>query len=193
MKWRVQILFPIFFLFVLVLYLFLNFAGSLKGVETTGKSADAIVVLTGGTGRMDVGLGLLRKRRGRVLMLSGVDRDADVDSIFLNRVSVAERLDIVLEKNSKSTYGNAVEVRRFMEVRRFKSMLLITSTYHMERALLIFRRVMPADTGIEPYPVESPNFDAQRWWKGRGLAIAGAEFVKYCWYYLRFGLEDAAA
>ncbi|HLE08586.1 MAG TPA: YdcF family protein [Thermodesulfobacteriota bacterium] len=181
---------PVVFSLAFLSYLFLSFAGSVSGRGPSKNSADAIVVLTGGTGRVDLGLEFLRKGRGTFLVLSGVDRDADMDSIFLNGVSEGERLKIFLDKNSRSTYENAIEVRKLMKEKGFDSMLLITSTYHMKRACYIFKRIMPPDVRIEPYPVESPNFDTKRWWRGRGVFIAGEEFLKYSWYYLRFGFED---
>ena len=68
-------------------YLFYSFAfGELPQGTPFGK-ADAIVVLTGGKGRTDEGLALLRKGAGEVLILSGVNADSDVDAIFLKRLS----------------------------------------------------------------------------------------------------------
>src|SRR3989337_3942612 len=172
---------PVVFFLAFLSYLFLSFAGSVSGRGPASRqgrgpsknSADAIVGLAGGTGRVDLGLEFLRKGRGAFLVLSGVDRDADMDSIFLNGVSEGERGKIFLDKNSRSTYENAIEVRKLMKEKGFDSMLLITSTYHMKRACYIFKRIMPPDVRIDPYPVESPNFDTERWWRGRGGFIAG--------------------
>ena len=65
-------------------------------------------------------------------------------------------------------------------------MLLITSEYHMQRAMLVFERVMPRSVDIKEYPVESPVFNADRWWEGKGVMLVGLEFVKYYWYRVRF-------
>lgn len=170
-----------------ILYLFSSFALDTKGVYGMGaaravKGADAIVVLTGGKGRIEEGLLLLRGGKARTLILSGVAEDAGVDSIFLHRVGEEERKSIILDKRSRSTYENAVEVRRLMREKNLKSMVLITSAYHMKRAHFIFSRVMPPDVSIEPHSVASPNFDEKRWWASGILAV---EFLKYCWYEVR--------
>lgn len=174
-----------------VTVLFLDFVNGIKAFRSIGNGADAIVVLTGGKGRTDEGLTLLRKGKAQVLILSGVHEDADHDAIFLNRINKVERSRIVLEKRSRSTYENAVEVKRLMEEKGLKSMVLITSGYHIKRADFIFRHIMPPDIRIEAYSVSTPNFDDKKWWSGRGLGILAAEFLKYYWYAGRFALEGA--
>jgi uncharacterized SAM-binding protein YcdF (DUF218 family) len=172
-----------------MLYLFLGFVEELKGYGADKKRVDAIVVLTGGTGRADLGLELLRQGLGGVLILSGVNRDADVDSIFLTGLAELERLSVILEKKSESTFENAMEVTGILSDRHLRSMLLVTSRYHMKRAQFIFKRIMPGDIDMLPYTVPSPEFNRE-WWKGKGFITAFGEFVKYYWYYLRFSFED---
>ncbi|MDO8426109.1 MAG: YdcF family protein [Deltaproteobacteria bacterium] len=174
-------------LLAVIVYLFLDFTAGLKYKNAEPAGADAIVVLTGGVGRVEEGLSLLRKGKAGLLVLSGVHEDADHDSIFLNSLNKAEKLNILLEKRSGSTYENAVEVKRFMEERGFKSMVLITSVYHMKRAEYIFRKIMPPEIRIEPYRVSTPNFDEERWWHGRSLVLLIIEFLKYNWYEVGFG------
>ena len=86
----------------LILAFFLEFAASTKayGPSGAGAGSDAIVVLTGGRGRTDEGLVLLRRGRAKLLILSGVHQDSDHDSIFLKRINSVERGKIVLEKRS---------------------------------------------------------------------------------------------
>jgi uncharacterized SAM-binding protein YcdF (DUF218 family) len=141
--------------------------------------ADAVVVLTGGKNRAEEGLKLLKSGNARILILSGVNKDAGLDSIFLNRLTNAERANIILDKESASTYQNAVEVRGVMKKMGLDSMLLITSGYHMVRAEYIFSKIMPDDVRILPCPVSSPNFDMDRWWAGDSLLLLFIEFVKY--------------
>ena len=173
------------------LYGFMDYVGKVKG-HRAGAGYDgkakygAIVVLTGGRGRALTGLELLRGGAAKVLIISGVDEDADIDSIFPSGVSKKERSLIALEKSSKSTYENALEVRELFLKKGLDSMLLITSEYHMQRAMLVFERVMPRSVDIKEYPVESPVFNAERWWEGNGVMLVGLEFVKYYWYRVRF-------
>jgi len=173
-----------------IIYLFSGFIGDVRetGYEASGK-ADAIVVLTGGLGRAEVGLNLLSVGTAGVMILSGVHEDADLGAIFFNKkLNENDKLRIILEKKSRSTIENAIEVRRIFEEKGFRSMVLITSGYHMKRALYIFRRVMPGDYIIMPYSVESPNFDETRWWGSTSFGLLTAEFLKFYWYAAGFGL-----
>lgn len=174
-----------------IIYLFSGFIGDVReidAIEAKGK-ADAIVVLTGGLGRTEVGLNLLSSDTAGVMVLSGVHEDAELNSIFFNKkLNEKDRLRIILEKRSRSTIENAIEVRRIFEEKGFRSMVLITSGYHMKRALYIFRRVMPEDYVIMPYSVDSPNFDGTRWWGSRSLGLLTVEFLKFYWYAAGFGV-----
>lgn len=177
---------------VLIGALFWDFATSTtREYRPIGPGADAIVVLTGGRGRTDEGLTLLRKGASRLLILSGVHQDADLDSIFLNRVNNVERTKILLEKNSTSTFENALEVKKLVSERGVTSIVLITSGYHIKRAHYTFRKVLPADIRIDAYSVSTPNFDGSRWWEGGSLGLLALEFVKYYWYVARFTVFGA--
>jgi len=159
---------------------FWSFASQMRAFASAPcASADAVVVLTGGKNRAEEGLKLLRGGNTKVLILSGVNKDADMDAIFLNMLTAEERKKIILEKESTSTYQNAVEVRAIMSRLKLDSMLLLTSVYHMPRAGYIFGKIMPSGVRILPCSVATPNFDTEKWWAGDSLFILLAEFVKY--------------
>ncbi len=174
------------------LYLFVDFVRDTESYGQTEAKADVIVVLTGGKGRAHEGLVLLRKGSAGLLIISGVNRDADLDSIFLNEINGPERNNIILDKNSRSTFENAIEVRKLMADRGMRSMILITSVYHMKRALYIFKHVMPPYMTIRTYSVKTTSFDEKRWWHGNSLALAALEFVKYYWYAAWFSVARSA-
>lgn len=170
---------------------FLDFIGATRGFYDTPsiERADAIVVLTGGKGRAEEGLSLLRKGRADLLILSGVNEDADAASIFFySRLATEEHGKIVLDKVSRSTYENASVVSGLIRDRGLKSIILITSGYHMKRADFIFRHVMAPDVIIYNYVAPTPNFDVARWWAGGSLALVMVEFLKYLWYCLTLGI-----
>lgn len=193
MKGRRYLLIIVFFTaFALVFRLFTEFAKDARAYSLRGRTslrADAIVVLTGGKGRIEDGLGLLRSGAAPTLVLSGVDRDAAMDTIFLNGVTAEEKKNIILEKASTTTYENAMYVRRMALERGFKSMILLTSWYHMKRARYVFSRVMRDEFVIYEESVPQSETD--------GRAFSGAtavlpEFLKYYWYALRFKMEEWA-
>lgn len=168
--------------FAVISLLFLDFVRETMGYRTSAGKADAIVVLTGGKGRVEEGLNLLKTEAAGVLILSGVNEDADIDSIYLKKASNKEKFKIILEKRSKSTYENAIEVKRLLDAYNIRSIILITSLYHMKRADYIFSRVLSPGVRIETYSVSTPNFDESGWWSGNSLVILLIEFVKYYWY-----------
>ena len=191
MKGRRYLFIIVFFAaFALAFYLFTEFAKDARVYGLRGVAApraDAIVALTGGKGRVEAGLGLLRSGRAPTLVLSGVDRDAAVDTIFLNGIKAKEKENIILEKDSTTTYENALYVRRIAEEKGFKSMILLTSWYHMKRARYAFSRVMKDEFVI--YEEIVPRSETE------GRAFSGAtavlpEFFKYYWYALRFKMKD---
>jgi uncharacterized SAM-binding protein YcdF (DUF218 family) len=167
-------------------YFFLGFVSDLKPNTAEDLSAvEAIVVLTGGRGRVEEGLRLMRATATGLLVVSGVHEDADIDSIFIKAgITDDERARIVLDKVSGNTYENAVQVRGIVREMGITSILLVTSAYHMKRAYSVFRKTLPGDVRIMPHSAPSPNFDEKRWWQGRGAWLANVEFIKYCWYEL---------
>lgn len=176
-------------------YMLFDFATEVSGfvvVDLDGKGADAIVVLTGGQGRAEQGLVLLRSGLAETLVLAGVHRDADHDSIFLGGLTEAEKEKVILEKRSASTLENATEVAKLAEARGFESIVLITSVYHMKRAAETFKMVLPPDVRIYTYSVSTPNFDPARWWEAGSITILVKEFFKYYYYKILFAVGLAA-
>ena len=144
-----------------------------------GATADAIVVLTGGSRRLEAGLALLEAGKGKKLFLSGVARGVSVDSV-LRQAPEAERFGaccIVLGHAAADTIGNAAETAEWLAAEDYHSFHLVTADYHMERALLEFRRVLPPSTGIIPDPVVPEG-------GRRGLARVASRVVvvEYCKY-----------
>lgn len=181
---------------VYMVFLFAAFAQGTRDIylghmdkRHVSSNADAIVVLTGGKGRIPEGIALLRAGKGKVLIISGVASEVSADSIFRGKLTQGELAGVILEKRSTSTYENAVEVRKLALARGFKSVVLITSVYHMKRAAYIFSQVMPPGVLIEPYFVTTPNFNENSWWDSKSIGLLAIEFVKYRWYELKFALE----
>lgn len=150
------------------------------------RQTDAIVVLTGGSNRIDVGLGLLGEGLAKELLVSGVDRSVTVDEIRAHLEarggSVSrELLDccVRLGHRAESTIGNAAETARWMRAGGHGSLRLVTSNYHMARSLLELRHVLP-DVEIVAHPVEPDDVRLAEWmvWPGT-LRLLITEYNKY--------------
>jgi len=151
------------------------------GIEDATRPADAIVVLTGGSGRISAGLDLLAAGQARKLFISGVGPAVDVQELLRVSQRPATELEccVALGHQAGSTLGNAVETAGWMQDNGLHSLRLVTAAYHMPRSLLHFRRAMP-DIEIIPHPVFSENFRQDDWWRWPGSAnLIVTEYSKY--------------
>lgn len=158
------------------------FVGQVPREATTDLSmTDAIVVLTGGSGRLDEGLRLLAAGRGRELFVSGVAQGVDVATLLKLARRTPKGLDrrISVGYRADNTAGNARETAAWMRARGFASLRLVTASYHMPRSLVEFRRAMP-DMRLVAHPAFPPQFKRDQWWAWPGTALLmGREFTKY--------------
>src|SRR3990172_8928037 len=168
-----------------LLFLYIDFAKNAGRYKAENNRADAIVVLTGGLGRVSKGFELFAGGKAMHLILAGAAKDATLESIFFQKDLVQDKVNIILEKSSTSTYENAVEIKKIIEAKSIKSIILITSFYHMKRASYTFSRILPGEIRLYLYPVATPNFDEKMWWRGRGPVLLAGEFFKFYWYRLQ--------
>jgi len=158
---------------------------------------DLIVALTGGQGRLKEALAFLEENRGKYLLISGVPVGLRLDSI-LKANGVANfpaflQNRILLGNESDSTFENAIEVREVAERVSAHSLVIVTSNYHMRRALRLIRSEFAKRPRLEvplySYPVESRNFEARSWWwSPTSWSILLWEYVKSL--PVRWGLTD---
>lgn len=165
----------------------------------SGVRTDAIVVLTGGMGRIEHGLELLKAGRAKRLLISGVDLDVKppemvaqygIDTAHPALTDGATR--IILDYGPRDTVGNAHETARWMQDHGLRSMRLVTSSYHMPRSLLEFRRAMP-DAIILPAPVfpEWNTLDKVVLVPRGSLRLILLEYHKYLFRRLYYALPDS--
>jgi uncharacterized SAM-binding protein YcdF (DUF218 family) len=149
--------------------------------EDSKEPTDAIVVLTGGSGRIASGIDLLRESKGRELFVSGVDPHVGLTALLRVSGGVAAHAQccVVLGHDALDTRENARETASWMRLRGYKSLRLVTAWYHLPRALIEFERAMP-DVAIVPHPVFPDDVRLGRWWAWRGTAtLLLAEYDKY--------------
>ncbi len=173
------------------------FVGLLWFVEQIPRSlghsrysdADAIVVLTGGGGRLESGIFLLANGIAGKLFVSGVSKGTSLKTLLsgsgipkeMKEKALARQNDIVLGFMAFSTWSNAWEVARWAEESRYKKLYLVTANYHMPRALLEFQLTMPG-AAFYPYPVFPQDFKPEQWWRHYpSLRLVISEYDKYLW------------
>lgn len=95
--------------------------------------------------------------------------EADTYAPYLLRAGVASR-DLLLENTSLTTWQNARNVTRLLRAQPADTLLLVTSAYHMPRALLDFRRF-----GADPAPIVSGVRRPQNGWLPRLVNLQSAQ------------------
>jgi uncharacterized SAM-binding protein YcdF (DUF218 family) len=157
------------------------------------KKADAIVVLTGGSDRIADALRLLAEGRAGRLLISGVHKSTSPGSLARLAPDYGDLFAccIDLDYGAGNTVGNATETRRWARRTKAKSIILVTSNYHMPRALIEFRRAMPEIEFIAR-PVIPYAFDASDWWRSASTAqLLAGEYSKFLAAWGRSVVEPA--
>jgi uncharacterized SAM-binding protein YcdF (DUF218 family) len=174
----------------IVLLLALAWAGGLvwfaAGIDTPTEDpsspTDAIVVLTGGSQRIDAGFRLLVEGKAKKLLVSGVHEGVDMSEVLKTSPQTPQWVEccVVLGHSADNTVGNALETAQWLSTEHYRSIRLVTAGYHMRRSLLEFRRLLPPDITIIAHPVFPEAVRPGTWWFSRaGAGIIVIEYVKY--------------
>ena len=171
---------------------FFFFAGQVadsasRSIGPDDRYADAIVVLTGGSERLEEGFDLLSQNLAKKLFVSGVYHGVDVVQLLKIFRQTPEELSccVSLGYHAEDTEGNAYETARWMKENNFSSLRLVTANYHMPRSQLEFSHAMP-DVEIIAHPVFPSKFHETQWWRWPGTArLLVSEYSKYLFARLR--------
>jgi uncharacterized SAM-binding protein YcdF (DUF218 family) len=153
--------------------------------EPAPPHTDGIVALTGGAGRVELALRLLAGGRADRLLLSGIGGGSDLATLGrlagIDTAPLADR--ITVGRYAASTRGNGVETAAWAEQNRIGSLIVVTASYHMPRALAELRQDLP-DVRLYPLPVGSgapvgSSGGVGVAEKGISLRLEAAEYTKY--------------
>ena len=172
--------FAVFFGAILWSFGFANFIRAVGGQENRDVSAGGIVVLTGGQGRIAAGLDALKAGRGQRLLISGVNQSLDDDTILAAISEDQALLDCCIDLGpvATDTVSNAEETAAWARRNGFSSIIVVTSDYHMPRALVAFSPYLE-DFEVEPLTVATRASPLLLMWEYNkyllSLARPGAE------------------
>ena len=146
------------------------------------QPADAVVVLTGASdARLREGMRLLELRKGNRMLISGVNPEVK-RSELLKLTEGSKRLYdccVDLGFQAENTVGNAREIADWARGHDFYNLIVVTSDYHMPRALLELKADMP-NAKLTSFPVATPEFDTRKWWQSpKGSRLMVIEYCKY--------------
>lgn len=121
-----------------------------------GGAVDAVVVLTGGGGRIEAGFALLGHGYGQRMLISGVNRSVTHQDLYGMHERGQELLECCtdLGREAEDTIGNSLEIAAWVRRYGFHKLAVITAEYHMPRSLALIRRQLP-DRELVPVAVKS--------------------------------------
>jgi uncharacterized SAM-binding protein YcdF (DUF218 family) len=143
-----------------------------ESVLDQATPTDAIVVLTGGSKRLATGLGLVTHGLAERVLVSGVHRDVEIDELLRIGPETEQDLRCCVDADhvALDTAGNALESAAWMRHHGYRSLRLVTGSYHMPRSLLEFRHAMP-EAVVIPHPVFPEDVKIANWWQWPGTAV----------------------
>ncbi|MGU3496475.1 YdcF family protein [Xanthobacteraceae bacterium A53D] len=161
---------------------FVVFAAAIAPREPAGlKPADGIVVLTGGASRIADGVQLLATGYGQRLLITGVNRSTSQEEIRRTLPQNEHYLDCCVDLGHRAlnTFGNAIEAAEWTRDRQFRSLVVVTSAWHMPRALVELGRALP-EVELVAYPVVTDRMLSARWWTDpQTVKLLLKEYLKY--------------
>ena len=121
------------------------------------QKTEAIVVLTGGPGRIDRGLERLEAGDAKRLLISGVAREVKPKELAAEYKRPQKLFDccVALGFEAEDTRSNATEVATWVARRNYQSIRLITTDWHMRRAQYELGRALGDKVIILPDAVRS--------------------------------------
>ena len=142
------------------------------------EPTDAIVVLTGGGERVQTALTFLEERYADHLLISGVNQQVALSDLA-GQLPAGLAQNVTLGYQAQDTRGNAREVAQWIDGRPIRTILLVTSFYHMPRGIFEVLRQSP-DLKIVPLPVFPRSFDdSVDWIRTRYAWLLFVEYHKY--------------
>lgn len=162
---------------------FAGFVGSVNALSVpTPALADGIVVVTGGSARIEVALQLLEDGAAERLLISGVHNSTDAAMLVRRTRSDPALFEccVDLDHAAMDTAGNAREAANWANEHGFQSLLVVTSAYHIPRTTREMARLLP---GVEliAFPIDPSTGDyraagdqSSTW----SIALLAREFAK---------------
>ncbi len=154
--------------------------------------SDGIVALTGAsTIRLEAAVQLVETGKAKRLLISGVNRQATRGEVKQASHGIGRVWDCCVDLGfeAENTVGNAAETAAWAREHGYRSLIVVTSDYHMPRAILELRAAL-GDVTLTPYPVVTDTVDARRWWTRP--ADARRLTVEYCKYLIVLARSMAA-
>lgn len=151
-----------------------------KRVPVAPEPTQGLVILTGGAGRLEVGLDLLAKGLAERLLISGIGREVRRSELIALHPAHAELFSCCVDLGqAQDTVENAIEAEAWARNKEYQSLRLVTAGFHLPRSMIEFRRALP-NARLEGHPVLTEKIRLDDWWRWPGTAsLLINEYFKY--------------
>ncbi len=180
------------FIFILFLVLFLlecTCFYSILSKKCFPEKADLIAVFMGGAGRAEYGYDLANSGHANYLTFSSAN--SEKIRFLEDKLGVLDSgISLIMEKKARTTFENALYVKRIVDINGFKSIILVTSFYHMPRSYFLVRTMLlGSDIKIIPILVPNLQTDETNWFQeSRGRRLVANELIKFWGSLLEVGM-----
>ena len=162
-----------------------SFAGFVSRIDQSeappGRHAEGAVALTGGADRIADAIDLLATGRVDRLLITGVNPMTSRAEMVRQQPAARAFFDCCIELGyeAANTVGNATETQRWVRAHQIRTLVVVTSNYHMPRALAEIGSAVP-DIDLIAYPVVSDRNRSRPWWiDPQSARLVVSEYVKY--------------
>ena len=176
---------------------FIGFVQAARTLEKTDflhfGELDGAVVLTGGQARIAEGVEVLASGRVRRLLITGVNQSTRGNELAHSVPLYRDYMEccIDLGYSAQNTAGNAEETRRWARAHNFQSLVIVTSAYHMPRAIAEMHHALPG-TVLVPHVVGSDEpKTSDPFASAEDLRLYLAEYIKFLIAQARFLFSPA--
>jgi uncharacterized SAM-binding protein YcdF (DUF218 family) len=144
-------------------------AGRFLTLSQPPKQADAIIILSGGQGRVEKAAELYKAGYAPYIILSNAKESTSSSGDMLQTaLALGIPQDVIYTENAAdSTYQNAEFTLSIMKEHHFKSAIVVSSEFHMRRVKLLFDRVYKKSDIELTYVGSDSGYNAKRWWSDR--------------------------
>jgi len=189
-KWN----FLLFFVLLVVVAIFLfqqkiphKLIGQYLSPSDNLTKADAIVVVSGDTDRIQHAIDLYKQGYAPKLILSGAAKEGFTSNALAMQIEASQSgipsEDVILEEKAYNTYENATYTKEIVLSQGIKNIILVSSPYHQRRVYETFKNVFKgSEVKLQNNPSTYSSWRSDSWWKSdKNLHLTQEESLKTLW------------
>ncbi|MCP4269346.1 MAG: YdcF family protein [Candidatus Brocadiaceae bacterium] len=153
------------------------------------EKADLTAVFMGGAGRAEYGYKLAKSGATKYVTFSPAESEK-IQSLEGQFGILDSGVSLIIEEKARTTFENALYVKEIVSNNGFKSIILITSFYHMPRSYFLLRTMLfGSDVKIIPVIVPTEKINENNWFKeSKGRRLIANELIKFWGSLLEVGM-----